>query len=241
MRLTDLLGARVLDVAGVHIGDVHDVRMTQDGLPIGGFGAALRVHSLVAGSPAVGVRLGFGRSNVRGPWVVESLFRRLHDDLRVIPWSLVAALGEGEIVLRVPDAELPRVPGERPHGSRVIDAGLELLDRQMVDREGRMAGNVDDLALAWRGVEGPPSVTAILAGPGALARRLGGRLGTAVAAIHGRLQDRDLEGPAQIDFGVVASIGSDVRLAVGRDALPTMRVERWVLDHLIGRIPHDGR
>ena len=237
MRLTDLLGCRVVDRTGARVGRVHDVRMVQDGPPIGPFGAAPRVHALIAGSPAVGVRLGFGRSDVHGPWVVDSVFRRLHRDLRVIPWDLVAALQEGVIVLGASDRQLPRAPGDRPPGGRVIDAGLELLDRQMLDREGRMAGNVDDLELLWRSGEGPPRVIAILAGPGALARRLGGRLGRAVAAAHERLQDRYLEGPARIDFGVVAAIGSDVRLTVDRDALGTMRFEAWTRDRVITRIP----
>jgi sporulation protein YlmC with PRC-barrel domain len=237
MRLTDLLGSHVVDRTGARVGRVHDVRMVQDGPPIGTFGAAPRLHALIAGSPAVGVRLGFGRSDVHGPWVVDAVFRRLHRDLRVIPWDLVAALQEGVIVLGATDPDLPRAPGDRPLGGRKIDAGLELLDRQMLDREGRMAGNVDDLELLWRSGEGPPRVSAILAGPGALARRLGGRVGRAVAATHERLRDRDLEGPARIDFGVVSVIGSDVRLTVDRDALGTMRFEAWTRDRVITRIP----
>lgn len=237
MRLTDLLDSDVLDRDGTRVGRVHDVRMVQDGPPIGSFGAAPRVHALIAGAPAVGVRLGFGRSDVRGPWVVESFFRWVHRDLRVIPWELVAALQEGVIMLGATDRQLPRTTGDRPLGGRVIDAGLELLDRQMLDREGRMAGNVDDLELLWRSGQGPPRVTAILAGPGALARRLGGRMGRAMAAAHERLQDSDLEGPARIDFGVVAAIGSDVRLTVDRDAVGTMRFEAWTRDRVITRIP----
>ena len=230
MRLTDLLGSRVIDRRGVRVGHVHDVRMVQDGPPIGSFGAAPRVHALIAGSPAVGVRLGFGRSDVHGPWVVDVVFRRLHRDLRVIPWELVAALEEGAIVLDAVDRELPRAPGDRPLGGRVIDAGLELLDRQMLDRAGRMAGNVDDLELLWRSRRGAASRDRDPRGagrPGSPARR---RMGRAVAAAHERLQDRDLEGPARIDFGVVAAIGSDVRLTVDRAALGTMRFEAWTRD-----------
>jgi len=53
-----------------------------------------------------------------------------------------------------------------------IDAALNLLDRQIVDKDGRMAGTVDDLGLT-EDPKGPPYVTAILAGPGALARQVG--------------------------------------------------------------------
>ena len=43
MRLSDLLGADVVDEAGRHAGRVHDVRLVQDGPLVGSFGAALRV------------------------------------------------------------------------------------------------------------------------------------------------------------------------------------------------------
>ncbi len=237
MRLTDILGARVLDRDRVGLGHVHDVRMLQDGLRIGSLGAAPQVHLLIVGSPGIGVRLGFGRSEVRGPWIAAASFRHLHRDLLVVPWQAISLIEEGKITLSVSESDLPRGAHERPKGARVIDAGLELLDRQMTDRDGLMAGNVDDLELAWHDGGELPSVTAILAGPGALARRLGGRLGGAVAAVHDRLQDRDVEGPARIDFGVVTSIGSDVRLSVSREDLATMRVEAWVRDRLIVRIP----
>nr|MBA3690092.1 hypothetical protein [Actinomycetota bacterium] len=59
---------------------------------------------------------------------------------------------------------------------RTIDAGLSLLDRQIIDVNDRFAGKVDDLELTAP-QEGAPYVTAILAGPGSLSRRIGGRLG----------------------------------------------------------------
>ena len=56
--------------------------------------------------------------------------------------------------------------------SKQIDIGLQVLDRQLLDKDGRRCGNVDDLA-----VEGD-EVVAILAGPGWWAQRAGwvGRL-----------------------------------------------------------------
>jgi hypothetical protein len=122
-----------------------------------------------------------------------------------------------------------------------VDAGLELLDRQIVDPNGGMAGNVDDLELQWAQEVGAPFVSAILAGPGALARRLGGRLGRAIGAAHARLQERDLEGPARIDFGIVDRIESSVLVTVTREELATMRFERWVGETLIDKIPGSGR
>ena len=107
----------------------------------------------------------------------------------------------------------------------------------MIDSNERMAGNVDDLELTFSADGGPPVVTAILAGPGALARRIGGRIGGTIASIHERLQERGVEGPARISFGVVTSIGSDVRLSVSRKDLEVHRFERWARDTIIARIP----
>ena len=42
---------------------------------------------------------------------------------------------------------------------RVLEAGLHLLDRQLVDRDGRLAGKVDDLEFELP-EGGPPVVTA---------------------------------------------------------------------------------
>src|SRR5205823_12906992 len=94
-----------------------------------------------------------------------------------------------------------------PPPGRIRDLGLELLDRQIVDRDGMLAGKVDDLELSFpEGGSGPPFVTAILAGPGALARRLGGRLGWWVESTYARLAEDPT--PSRISFGVVKRIGT---------------------------------
>jgi len=61
--------------------------------------------------------------------------------------------------------------------SREIDIGLQVLDRQLLDKNGRRCGNVDDLAIEG-GVGDVPEVVAILVGPGYWAQRAGwvGRL-----------------------------------------------------------------
>ena len=99
-----------------------------------------------------------------------------------------------------------------------------------------MAGKVYDLELASEGRR-PPAMTAILAGPGALARRLGGRLGGWLAPAHERLQDRPLDGPARIAFGVVERIDRSVRLIVSRRNVPTHAMETWMREHLVAKIP----
>ena len=119
-----------------------------------------------------------------------------------------------------------------------MDRGLEVLDRQIVDSTGRLAGKVDDLELAFPDEgTGPPFVVAIVSGPGALARRLGGSLGRWIEAAHGRLQDERPPRPARVPFSVVKSLGNHVEVSVERSELESDRMERWVEQHVIGRIP----
>jgi hypothetical protein len=120
---------------------------------------------------------------------------------------------------------------------RVLLAGLDLLDRQLVDPEGKLAGKVDDLELTFPEGGGPPLVTAILSGPGALSRRLGGRLGRWIESVHARLHPHPEPTPARLSFGVVKRIEAHIELSVGRDGLESMHLEDWVRDRIIGRIP----
>jgi sporulation protein YlmC with PRC-barrel domain len=120
---------------------------------------------------------------------------------------------------------------------RVLDAGLHLLDRQLVDRDGRLAGKVDDLELTFPDGGGPPRVTAILVGPAALGRRLGGRLGAWVEAVANRLGDGEDRRPARVSFAVVKRIGSAVELSAPKAELETDRLEAWTRDHVIGHLP----
>jgi sporulation protein YlmC with PRC-barrel domain len=123
---------------------------------------------------------------------------------------------------------------------RTMEAGLHLLDRQLIDKDGRLAGKVDDLELELPEGGGPPTVTAILAGPGALSRRIGGRFGAWLEAVANRLRDGDDRKPARVSFGVVKRVGSAIELSVPRADLETYRLEAWTRDHLIGKLPGAG-
>lgn len=236
MRLADLIGSDVLDANGDTVGDVGDVWLVQDGPPIGVFGATLRVDKLVIGRFGLASRAGYDRLDVRGPVILARLLRRRTVNRPVVPWSDIAAIEEGRIRLRprIGDLERPRSLEQHATG-RHWSAGLELLDRQLVDPDAKMAGKVDDLRLELRN-DGPPLVTDILAGPGALARRIGGRLGAWIASVHARLHPGSGD-PATISFGVVSEIGDDVRLVVSREDLPTFEAEAWARDHVIAKLP----
>ena len=108
-----------------------------------------------------------------------------------------------------------------------LDAALHLLDRQLVDVDGIPAGKVDDLELSER-PDGPPYVSAILSGGGAVGPRLSrrwGRWGRWLTAVH------------RVDFSLVHDIGSDIDLIVSAAELGAHDAERWARDHVIGHLP----
>jgi sporulation protein YlmC with PRC-barrel domain len=113
MRLTDLLGAEVVDRAGRSPGRVHDVRLVQDGPVLGGFGAALRVDGLVVGRRAVGARLGYEGGRMRGPLLVKLVAGWLRRDGRYVPWDRVEAITEDRIVISGSADDLAQPTGPR--------------------------------------------------------------------------------------------------------------------------------
>jgi hypothetical protein len=117
--------------------------------------------------------------------------------------------------------------------ARRLWAALKLLDRQIIDREDRFAGNVDDVVLERRD-DGTLAVAGLRSGGGALAYRLGARrYGKWLRRMRTALDDVD----GVIALGDVSSIGNHVR--VGKDAkdITSEATERWVRDHIISRIP----
>jgi len=104
--------------------------------------------------------------------------------------------------------------------ARWLDAALHLLDRQVLDREGLMICNVDDLELA-EDTDHHLAVTGILVGPAALWPRLSGTLGDALRRTWLRLgvQYADRDVPAYIGLDLVDEIGAAVTLTVDREGL----------------------
>lgn len=127
---------------------------------------------------------------------------------------------------------------------RSFHAALSLLDRQLVDRDGRLCGKVDDVELGDADDRGDRYVTAILTGPGALLlrvqrHRLGGWLRREVV----RTFPSPLADPGRIPIANVAHIGNHVTLSLDAREVATDAGERWVREHLIEHIPgsrHDA-
>jgi len=120
--------------------------------------------------------------------------------------------------------------------SEWLDVGDRLLDRQVVDSNGRPFAKVDDLELAYD-AEGRPYVVAILCCPGAIGPRLGRRLGHWIVAVWARLHPAVHPSPARIPMSAVASIDSAVNLSVPLDATAAAGVAHWVAEHFVSLIP----
>ena len=104
MRAVQLIGCQVVDRDGVAVGRVHDLRLVTDPHRRGLSGYHL--DGLVTGTGSVGNRLGYTTDDVRGPWPLPQLFRRLCGTVHVVPWREVAAVDGRVIRLRVDVAGL---------------------------------------------------------------------------------------------------------------------------------------
>jgi sporulation protein YlmC with PRC-barrel domain len=115
-----------------------------------------------------------------------------------------------------------------------IDGALELLDRQLLDVEGRMLGKVDDVELTQ--TQAGLTVTALLTGPVALLHRLGGRLGNDLVTGYVALRpsERNRSRPWRIDVDEVDRLDSAVHLRVHRDESLRRDVETFRLGALTG-------
>lgn len=117
-----------------------------------------------------------------------------------------------------------------------LDLALHLLDRQVVDPDGRPVCKVDDLEMQLDDA-GRPYITAILCGPLALAPRLGGRLGGWLHAVASRISPPAHPSPNRIRFELVTDIGSAIVVCKTREELGIAPAEDWVKSHIVGRIP----
>ena len=115
---------------------------------------------------------------------------------------------------------------------------FELLDRQILDRDGQDVGKVDEVEFRLD-EDGVPYLTALLVGPHALGPRLGGWLGRWVTGVAARL-DRERPGPIRIPYEHVDHVDSAVWLKIRRELLPEPQLEHWLREHVIARIPGSG-
>jgi sporulation protein YlmC with PRC-barrel domain len=112
------------------------------------------------------------------------------------------------------------------------DLALHLLDRQVVDTEGAAVGKVDDVEFDDDGC-----VSALLIGPQALARRLGGLLGEWLAFLSEGISRSSTAEPGRVPVELVTDYGTAITVARSREELGIHRNEDRARHYLIGRLP----
>ena len=111
----------------------------------------------------------------------------------------------------------------------------DVLDQQIIDREGHKAGKVDGIALEIR-ADGPPRVAYLDIGTDVLARRFSTRLERFVQSIHRRVQGARRK-PFQVPWQNVERVAISVNLDVDCTEYSSYHVEKWLRDHIITKIP----
>jgi sporulation protein YlmC with PRC-barrel domain len=115
-----------------------------------------------------------------------------------------------------------------------IDGALELLDRQLLDVEGRMLGKVDDVELTQ--TDAGLTITAVLTGQVALLHRLGGSLGNTLVTGYVQLRpsEKNRSRPWRLVIGDLERLDSALHLRVHREESLRRDVETFRLGALTG-------
>ena len=111
----------------------------------------------------------------------------------------------------------------------------DLLDKQLVDREGEPLGRVDGIVMSYS-ADAPPRVTHLELGAQTLARRLPGPFRRIVAWLGHRMSPRAGE-PYRIEANRIMHLGRVIEIDIDGTRSAARETERWVRDHIITRIP----
>ena len=104
MRLSELLGARVVDAHDNDIGAVADVRLVQDGPLLPSMQAALRVDGLIVVEHRVTHLFGYERHV--GPALLRRIVHGRLGEVWYLPWQDVAQLTADRVYTRSGRADL---------------------------------------------------------------------------------------------------------------------------------------
>jgi sporulation protein YlmC with PRC-barrel domain len=104
MRLSELLGRRVIDADGDDIGGIADVRLVQDGPLQGTTHAALRIDGLIIVEGRDTDLFGYERHV--GPALLRWLVHRRLGSVHYLPWDDVDRIDAGAVHAHVPSGDL---------------------------------------------------------------------------------------------------------------------------------------
>lgn len=120
----------------------------------------------------------------------------------------------------------------------IVHLVRDVLNKQMWDRRRRNMGKVDGIVLELR--EGmPPRVVGVEAGVTALARQFGPRVGRWAAQLTRRISPKR-PGAFRLPWPTIQQIDLVVHVNIDAEQSPVYVVERWLRQHVVGRIPGAG-
>lgn len=116
-----------------------------------------------------------------------------------------------------------------------VDLIRDVLDNQIVDRDGKKMGKVDGVVVELR--EGqPPRLAYLEVGGPTLMRRLHPRFGRWAETLGRKLGITGGK-PFRIPWSQVRDIGIDVKVDLDADETPALAWEHWMREHIVERIP----
>lgn len=114
MILNDLLGLRVLDDDGRHVGNVLDARFVLDGRP-GQTLSEARLDGLIISPHSRHSYLGYERIDMNSPAIINAILRWMHRGTFYVQWEAVQRVTANDVHLRPGyqrfDARLSAAPG----------------------------------------------------------------------------------------------------------------------------------
>ncbi|BCB76443.1 hypothetical protein GCM10022251_23650 [Phytohabitans flavus] len=115
MRATDLLGATVYAIDGQPVGTVRDLRFEARPGDRPGAKVRYRLTALECGPIGIAHRLGYARrEDLRGPWPLTPLLRRLTGRSLIVRWSDITRISGGRIEIGRRREELSHPPERQP-------------------------------------------------------------------------------------------------------------------------------
>jgi hypothetical protein len=111
----------------------------------------------------------------------------------------------------------------------------DLLDKQLVDRDGEPLGRIDGIVMAYT-ADAPPRIRYLEIGAQTLARRLPRPFRGVLASLARRLTPRGTQ-PYRIDVARIIQLGRRIKIDIDGTRSAACETERWIRDHIIARIP----